>query len=140
MSSSNATKRNTSSNEETHAAGASPSITDTNTPNDAHSHEEPKCADGARRESTDSDLMTSAHFSVDRSGAKVRTICTRDHEDGETCSHTVCERRYGNIPRVDRPSEKITVGGVEAMMESDARVEREGDGEGEEEWVVIGRD
>jgi hypothetical protein len=30
--------------------------------------------------------------------------------------------------------------GVEAMMERDARVERESDGEGEEGWIVIGRD
>lgn len=75
--------------------------------------------------------MTWAHLSVDRSGARIRTICTRDHEDGESCSHTVREHRYRNIPRVDRPSERITVKGVEAMMERDGKVERESEGEGE---------
>lgn len=52
------------------------------------------------------------------------------------------ERRYRDIPRVDGRSEKITVEGVEAMMERDARVEREGGGDedGEEGWIVIGRD
>ena len=155
MSSSNATRRNTSSNEETLATGASPSSTNANTPNDTtvhssqtihstarHTHDcgEPASADGARRKSTDSELMTWAHLSVDRSGARIRTICTRDHKDGETCSHTVREHRYRNIPRVDGPSERITVEGVEAMMERDGKVERESEGEGEEDWVVISRD
>ena len=155
MSSSKATGRNTSSNEETLATGASPSSTNANTPNDTtvhssqtihstarHTHDcgEPASADGARRKSTDSELMTWAHLSVDRSGARIRTICTRDHEDGETCWHTVREHRYRNIPRVDGPSEKITVEGVEAMMERDRKVERESEGEGEEDWVVVGKD
>ena len=90
------------------------------------------------RKSTDSDLMTWAYLSVDRSGAELRTICTQDHEDGETCSHTVREHRYHNIPRVDGPSEKITVEGVSAMMEGDARKGREN--EGEEGWVIIDRE
>jgi hypothetical protein len=77
--------------------------------------------------------MTWAHLSVDRSGAKIRTICTKDHEDGEECKHTVRERRYRDLPRVHGPSEKITVEGVEAMMERDARVEKESGGEGEGE-------
>ena len=86
--------------------------------------------------------MTWAHLSLDRSGAKIRTICTREHEDGEACEHTVRERRYRDIPRTDGPSEMITVEGVEAMMERDARVEKEsdGEGEGEEGWIVVGRD
>lgn len=100
-------------------------------------HDEQTTADDARRKSTDSDPMTWAHISVDRSGAKIRTICTQDHEDGQACSHTVREHRYRDIPRVDGPGEKITVEDVEAMMESDAR---EGDGEGEDGWIVIGRD
>ena len=155
MSSSKATKRNTSSNEETLATGASPSSTNANTPNDTTLHpsqtsdstarpaytcKKPTGAGGARRKSTDSELMTLAHLSVDRSGARIRTICTREHEDGETCSHTVREHRYRNFPRVDGPSERITVEGVEAMMERDGKAERESDGEGEEGWVVIGRD
>jgi hypothetical protein len=52
----------------------------------------------------------------------------------------VREHRHRNIPRVDGPSERITVEGVEAMMERDGKVERESDGEGEAGWVVIGRD
>lgn len=155
MSPTKATRRNTSSNEETLATGASPSSTNANTPNDTTDHSsqtsnsaarhthtcgEPTSADGARRKSTDSELMTWAHLSVDRSGAKIRTICTRDHEDGETCSHTVREHRYRNIPRVDGPSEKITVQGVEAMMERDGKVGRESEGEAEEDWVVISKD
>lgn len=159
-----AIKLHTSSNEETQASGSLPSDTEARVPNDmdittehaspsehavrtsnstarrAHFHEpEQKPADpSVRRKSADSDLTTWTHLSVDRSGAKIRTICMREHEDGGACSHTVRERRYRDIPRVDGPSEKITVDGVEAMMERDARVEREGDGEGEEEWVVIG--
>lgn len=162
MSSSKATKRDNPSKAKAQVTGPSPSSMDTNTPNDTnptaehavhigssaarhaqthtHTHDEQTATDDMRRKSTDSDLMTWAHLSVDRSGAEIRTICTQDHEDGETCSHTVHERRYRGIPRVDGPSETITVEGVEAMMERDARVERVGDGEGEEGWIVIGRD
>lgn len=93
--------------------------------------EQQASADDFRRKSTDSDLTTWAHLSLDRSGARVRTVGTQDHENGETCSHTALERRYRSIPRVDGPSEKITVKGVDAMMERDARAERESDGEGE---------
>jgi hypothetical protein len=49
----------------------------------------------------------------------------------------VRERRYRDIPRVDGPSEKITVEDVEATMKRNAWVEREGDGE--DRWIVIGR-
>jgi hypothetical protein len=52
----------------------------------------------------------------------------------------VREHRYRNIPRVDGPSEKITVQGVEAMMERDGKVGRESEGEAEEDWVVISKD
>ena len=116
------------------------SQTSSSTAGPAHKHEQQASADGPRRKSTDSDLTTWAHLSVDRSGARLHTVCTRDHEDGETCSHTVREHRYRHIPRVDGPSEKITVDGVEAMMASEARAERESDGEGEEGWIVIERD
>ena len=92
------------------------------------------------RKSTDSDLMTWAHLSVDRSGAKLRTICTQDHGEGEACEHVVRERRYRDFPRVDGPCEKITVQGVEVMMEGDARAGRDSEGEGEEGWVVVGRE
>lgn len=126
----------------TTATNDHPSQTSDSTAHHAQTHENQTSADGPRRKSTDSDLMTWAHLSVDISGAKLRTICTQDHEDGETCSRTVREHRYRNISRVDGPSEKITVEGVKAMMESDARAGREsdGEGEGEEEWVVIDRD
>lgn len=56
------------------------------------------------------------------------------------CSHTARERRYRSVPRVDGPSEKITIEGVEAMMKRDARAESESDGEGDEGWIVIDRD
>jgi hypothetical protein len=106
-----------------------------------HDHDQPSNADldadGARRNSTDSDLTTWAHLSVDRSGAKVRKICTQDHEDVETCSRTGRERKYRDIPRVDGPSEKITVEGVRAMMERDAEAEREAEEGG---WVVVGEE
>lgn len=107
-----------------------------------HSHEEPTGADGARRNSSDSDLTTWAHLYIGRSGARIRTVCTRGREIGKECSRTVRERRYRDIPRVDGPSEKITIEGVEAMMETDARMEKESDGagDGEEGWIVISRD
>jgi hypothetical protein len=154
MSSTKSTKRNTSSKTEAQVNDPWPSSMPTNITKDtitapdhpyqsnnstAHTHENQTNADGARRKSADSDLMTWAHLSVDRSGAKIRTICTKDHEDGDTCKHAVRERRYRDIPRVDGPSEKITIEGAEAMMESDARVEKESDGEGEDGWIVIGR-
>lgn len=161
-SSSKPTKRNTSSKAEAQPSNPSPSGTNANVPDDsfptpdptvqtststarhahahAHNHEQQASTDGSRRKSTDSDLTTWAHLSLDRSGARVRTICTQDHENGETCSHIALERRYRSNPRVDGPSEKITVKGVEAMMASEARAERDSDGEGEEGWIVIERD
>ena len=163
MSSSKATKRDNSFKGKAQVTDPLPSSMDTDNRNDTnpttentaqtcsstarhaqnhtHSHDKQTPVGDARRKSTDSDLMTWAHLSVDRSGARIRTICTQDHVDGETCSHTVHERRYRDIPRVDGPSEKITVEDVEAMMARDARVEREGEGEGEGEegWIVIGR-
>ena len=148
MSSSKTTKRDTSSKSKAQATGPSPYSVDTNPTAEhtvhtgssaarhaqthTHTHDGQTTADDARCKSTDSDLMTWAHLSVDRSGAKIRTICTQDHEDGEKCLHIVNERRYRDVPRVDGPSETITVEGVEAMLEREARVEREGDGEGEE--------
>ena len=96
-------------------------------------------AESAKRKSTasvDNDLTTWAHLSVDRGGATLRTICTQERENGETCQHSGHERRYHAIPRVDEPVMKISLKGVKALEEGDGVAEREEDEEG---WVVLDR-
>jgi hypothetical protein len=92
-----------------------------------HDHADAESLKSTSTASFDSDLTSWALLSVDGpTGGTLRTICTRDREDGEPCQHLGHELNYAAFPRVDEPFEEITMEEVKAMEEED-----------EQEWVVI---
>jgi hypothetical protein len=103
-----------------------------------HDHTRSESLKSHSTASFDSDLTTWALLSVDGpSGGTLRTVCTRDHEDGQSCQHVGGEQKYPEIPRVDEPFEEITMEDVKAMEEEDERAKKAEGEDSDEEWVVV---
>lgn len=78
---------------------------------------------------TDDELSTWTHISLDRSGATLRTVSSKDDRRSGS------ERRYHHIPRVEEPVEKITHETVKAIEDADGKAESGDDDE--DGWVIV---